>query len=440
VTIGLRCLWLGLLGCLLVCGSSGLAAQEPGRAVRASAGDAYRLAPDVERKAVAYSRERVALGFAEEFWGIFELLLLLTLGVAYRMRNVAVNLTRKRWGQGAIFLFQLLLVTGLLNLPLALIGHYLAVEYGQSVQGWGSWLGDRAKEFLLSWGIGLVLVMMLFWAIRRFPRRWWIAFWALAMVAVVFGLFVSPYVIDPLFNRFEPLEASNPALVGQLERVVARGGIAIPPDRMFLMKASEKVTRMNAYVTGFGASKRVVVWDTTIAKAPADEILFIFGHEMGHYRLNHIPLGLGFTAVVLFVGFGLGAAAVRWLIGRYGGVWRVSSLGDWGALVVMLLVLSVLGFLSEPLTNGFSRWEEHQADVYGQEAIHGIVADPQTTAVASFQRLGETSLDDPHPDPFVVFWTYSHPSIQSRAGFARDYNPWTQTDRAAGQTPKYFKR
>jgi len=242
-------------------------------------------------------------------------------------------------------------------------------------------------------------------------------------------------VIDPLFNTFEPLRTSNPALVAQLEKVATRGGIGIPPERMFLMKASAKVTGMNAYVTGFGASKRIVVWDTTIAGATPDEIALIFGHEMGHYRLNHIPIGLAFVAVMLLVGFYLGFLAVQWLIKRYGGVWRVGSQQDWGAVVVMLLVLSVGSFLAEPVGNAFSRWEEHAADVYGLEAVHGLVANPQVTGQKAFQVLGETSLTEPHPNGFVVFWTYSHPSIQSRAQFSRDYNPW-----AAGQTPRYFKK
>jgi len=399
------------------------------------AGDAYTLSPETQHKAEHYSHARIALHFAGAVWGILQLLILLTLGWAYRMRNVAVNLTKSRWGQGAIFLFELSVLTGLMTLPVSMIGHHIAVVYGQSVQGWGSWLGDEAKSFVLSYGIGMMLLMVLVWTIRKFPRRWWLAFWGFAMAFVVIGVFITPYVIDPLFNKFEPLQSSNPALVEQLEKVVTRGGISIPPARMFLMKASAKVTGMNAYVTGFGASKRVVVWDTTVAGATPDEISFIFGHEMGHYRLNHIPKGLAFAAVMLLVGFYLGFLAVQWLIKRYGGVWRVGSQQDWGAVVVMLLVLSVGSFLAEPVENAFSREIEHEADVYGLEAVHGLVADPQATGQQAFQTLGETSLAEPHPNDFVVFWMYSHPSIQSRAQFTRDYNPWV-----AGQVPKFFKK
>ena len=411
------------------------------RATTKQGAEAYTLSPETMAKAVAYSRARTTLGFVSTGWGILQLLLLLTLGVVYRMRNVAVNLTRgmgrgakAAWAQGAVFLLEFLVVTSLLSLPLELFGHHLAVAYGQSVQGWASWFGDQAKGFALSWAIGLPVVMLLFRVVRKAPRLWWLVFWFPAMAMVLLGVFASPYIIDPLFNHFEPLNASNPALVQRLEEVVHRGGIVIPPERMYLMKASEKVTGLNAYVTGFGASKRVVVWDTSIAKGTPDQISFIFGHEMGHYALNHIPKGLIFSAVVLLVMFFVGFHAVQWLLGRYGRAWRIPTQNDWGALVVFVLVLSVFGFLTEPILNGFSRMHEHEADVYGQEAIHGIVGDPQGAAQSAFQLLGETSLADPHPNPFVVFWTYSHPAIGARAQFARDYNPW-----AGGETPKYFK-
>ena len=396
---------------------------------------AYRLPPEKLRQAIAYSRIRVLLNFAGSAWGILQLLLLLTLGVAAWMRNVVMRVSGNRWIQGFLFTLLFLLITTILMLPLDLYGHHAAVAYGQSVQGWGSWTGDLAKGFGLTFVVGGLFVMLLFRVIRKSPRRWWFWFWIPAMIAVVIGVFVAPVLIDPLFNKFEPLAKSNPALVERLEQVVHRGGITIPPDRMFLMKASEKVTVLNAYVTGLGSSKRVVVWDTSIAKATPDEISFIFGHEMGHYVLGHIPSTLAFLGALLLVEFYLGYRGAQWLIRRYGRAWRIDSQNDWAALVVLMLVFSVLSFLSEPIVNGYSRAQEHAADIYGQEAIHGIVADPQVTAQQAFQVLGEVALVDPAPNRFVEFWTFSHPSVSSRAAFAAAYNPW-----APGQHPKYFKR
>ncbi|MCU1252837.1 MAG: peptidase Ste24p [Edaphobacter sp.] len=394
---------------------------------------AYTLPPDKLKPAQELFRARTALHFVGEGWGILQLVLLLALGVPARLRNVAENFTKNRWGQGFVFAFLFLLTITLLNAPLRVYGHHVAVAYGLSVQGWGSWVWDQAKGFLLTWFVGSLLMMVLFWVIRRSPKHWWFWFWIPTMAAVLFGVFISPIVVDPLFNKFQPLQQRNPALVAQLEKVVARSGVSLPPDRMFFMQASQKVTSLNAYVTGFGPSKRLVLWDTTIAAATPDELSGVFGHELGHYALHHIVRGLLFTAVLLLVAFFVGHRMTHWLLSRYGARWRIRSQNDWAFVAVLALVLNALNFVSEPIDNAFSRSIEHAADVYGQEAIHGIVADPQTTTQRGFQRLGETSLDDPAPHPFVDFWTSSHPSIADRAAFAAAYNPW-----ADGRHPKYF--
>ncbi len=226
---------------------------------------AYTLPPEKLRQAQELFRVRTTLHFLGEGWGILQLVLLLVLGVPARMRDVAENLTKNRWGQCFVFVFLLWLVIALLNLPLRVYGHHMAVAYGLSVQGWGSWIWDLAKSFLLTWLVGGTLVLMLFWVIRRSPKHWWFWFWIPTMAAVLSGVFISPILVDPLFNKFEPLQQHNPALVEQLEKVAIRSGVNLPPERMFFMQASEKVTSLNAYVTGFGPSKRLVLWDTTIA-------------------------------------------------------------------------------------------------------------------------------------------------------------------------------
>ncbi len=397
---------------------------------------AYTLPPDKLAKAEALHRIRVALDFGATLWGIVVLALVLQLGIAARMRNFAVNISKNRWAQGFTFFFLFLVLTTLLSLPLDMYGQHVRSAYGLSVQHWGSWFGDQGKSFGLAFIFGGLGVMLLFFLIRKFPRRWWLWLWFPTMVFVLLAIFASPYIIDPLFNKFEPLSQTNPELVTQLERVVARGkGINIPPDRMFLMKASDKVTTLNAYVTGFGASKRVVVWDTSIAKGTPDEILFIFGHEMGHYVLGHIVSGILFSFVFILVSFFLGFHLFQFLLRRFGKRWGIASQDDWAALVVFVLVLSVISFFGEPIQNSFSRTQEHAADVYGEEVVHGIVADPQATGQAAFQLLGDNALVDPNPSPFVEFWTGSHPPIWFRAAFAKHYDPW-----APDAQPKYFPK
>src|SRR5207247_7401766 len=122
---------------------------------------------------------------------------------------------------------------------------------------------------------------------RRSPRRWWLYFWFPA-VLILFGIIVNtPIVIDPLFNKFEPLSKQHPDLVAGIEKLTKHAGVPIPPERIFLMAASQKTNAINAYVTGLGASKRVVIWDTTIQKTSNNECIFIVGHELVHYVLAH---------------------------------------------------------------------------------------------------------------------------------------------------------
>jgi len=396
---------------------------------------AYSLPPDELKKARTKAEISHWLHFGGEAWGLVQVLLLLTTGVVAWMQRTALRSPGGRWVQGLVFLGLFLGIGTLLDLPLALVGHQVSRLYGLSVQGWGSWAWDQMKGFLIGWVIGWPVVMLLFWVIRRSPQRWWLWFWGATIPMVLLGVFLVPVVIEPMFNHFEPLARGNPALVAQLQKVVDKGHLGITPDRMFLMKASEKVTGMNAYVTGFGASKRVVVWDTTIAKATPDEILFIFGHEMGHYVLRHIARGLVLAITGLFVSFGLGYLFVRWALGRYGGRWGIAGQGEWGTLAVLLLAMSVYGVIAEPVESTLSRVQEHEADVFGQEVVHGIVPDPQRVGRQAFQVLGETSLDEPEPSALLEFWSYSHPSISRRAAFAEHYDPW-----APGNAPRYFGR
>ena len=165
-------------------------------------------------------------------------------------------------------------------------------------------------------------------------------------------------------------------------------------------------------MTGIGASKRVVVWDTSIAKATPDEISFIFGHEMGHYVLNHIYKSIAFSSVLLLLSFWIGYHSLQWLLRRFGASWGIGEQNNWAAFVVLMLVISVLSFLADPFANGFSRSVEHDADVYGQEAIHGIVADPQTTAQQAFQVLGEPGRS---PIPTRTHLWSSGPSVTHRS-------------------------
>jgi Zn-dependent protease with chaperone function len=400
---------------------------------------AYNLPPDKLAKAITLSHIRLVLNIVGSLLEIALYWLLLACGAAAALGALTQRVFRRRWMQGLLFFTILIILVNMAYLPLSILGHHVSLSYGISVQGWGSWLTDRAKALGITLA-GTPVILLFNWIVRVSPRRYWLWAWLVSLPLILLSAFVEPLIVDPLFNKFEPLAKTHPALVARLETVVARTGTSIAPDRMFLMKASAKSTGLNAYVTGIGATKRFVMWDTATDRLPDDEVLFIFGHESGHYVLNHIPKELAGMAAGIFFVFWASAGFAGWLVRRFGARWQLNGqdgttpLASRQGFLVLLFALSVAGFVLQPAGNTFSRHFEHQADVYGQEAIHGLVAEPQKTAVSAFNHLGEAWLEDPNPNPFIEFWEYSHPSVQTRANFAQHYDPW-----ASGGRGKFFE-
>ncbi len=385
---------------------------------------AYTLPPDRYKKAHDLGRIRFRLALLGFVYGLVVLWLILRWKLAALYRDWAERWSARLFLQSLVFSPLLLLTMAVFTLPLDIYGEMVEKDYGISIQGWGSWSWDWVKAEMIALVIGTIMIWLLYFAIRRSPKRWWFYFWLLALPLGVFLFFIGPWVIDPMFHKFEPLQQKDPALTASLEQLVQHAGQNIPPERMFWMGAGEKTTDLNAYVTGFGASKRIVVWDTTIAKMNTPQIVFVAGHEMGHYVLLHIPKGLTFFAGISLLFFYLGYRAIGWVLGRWGAVWAVRGLEDWASLPALLLLLSIFSFASSPVISAFSRHFEHQADQYGLEVTHGLTPDFGQVAAQAFQILGEVSLTDPDPNPLDVFLYYSHPPIPDRIQFSLTYNPW----------------
>jgi len=382
----------------------------------------YSLPPEKYQQAVEFSRTLYKLHFVSVAYTLIAIVGLLCFGISTTYRDWAEAVSRRRFIQAAIFVPLLLLSIQVLKLPLSAYYHRLSVHYGLSIQSWSSWFIDWTKSALVQCVIAVVLAYVLYAVIRRSARRWWLYFGLASIPLLIFVVFLAPIVIDPLFDRFEPLQATQPVLADQIEKVVQHTGLNIPPERLFEMKASEKVNEVNAYVTGFGSSKRVVVWDTTIAKMGSAETLFIVGHEMGHYVLGHIAKGIALGSVAIILALFVAQFLTNWTLERCARRLRIRCLSDWASLPVILLFIYLLSFMSEPVANTYSRSLEHAADVYGLEVIHGIVPDPSDVAAKAFQTLGEIDLADPAPSTFIKFWLYDHPPLAERITFAREYN------------------
>ncbi len=385
-----------------------------------SAVPAYTLPPELLAKAKVLSALETALYFGGTAWTLLVLGLLLRWRAGWVIARWAASRAGKHpFVQGLLAAPAWLLILSTIGLPVELLGHWVSLRFGLSIERWGPWFGDWAVSEALTLSIGTLVLAGLFALLRRRPSTWWVWFWALAQPFVVLGVYLAPLVVDPLFNTFTPLARKDPALVARLQQVARLGGLSIPPERMFLEDASRRSTGLNAYVTGIGGSKRIVVWDTTVAKVPQNEILAIYAHEQGHYVLGHIWKGILFQAALSFALLAL----LAWVYGqaarRGEERWRIPDGGSWAALPLLLLLATSLEFFAAPAFNAFSRWEEHAADVYGQRTLHKLLPDAARVEVEDFNRLGRVWLEDPTPNRFVVWWTYTHPPTSDRAEEAR---------------------
>jgi STE24 endopeptidase len=352
-----------------------------------------------------------------------------------KLRDWAERASALRFLQAMVMVPLFAISFSLLRLPLAIYSHHVSLKFGLSVQGWGSWLRDWGLELTLVAVVGTIVVWIFYEIVSRRPRQWWFYFWLAIIPISAFLTFIAPVAIDPLFYNSEPLAAKHPELVEALQEVSQHGALDIPQNRMYAMEASTKLTGPNAYVTGFGATKRVVVWDTAIQQFTTPELMLVFGHEMGHYVLGHIIRGyivaMIFALVLLFLTWWIATRVQH----THGPRWGIRSLDDWASLPLLILIAALISFLSTPILNAESRRIEHDADVYGLEVTHGLVRDGGLVDARAFQIFGENWLEYPYPSKLAVFWDYDHPPIADRIRFALTYDPWSK-----GESPRFVKR
>jgi len=381
----------------------------------------YHLSPEKYQKAIAYSRAGYRLYFLSVLWSLAVLLFLLRSGFIAKLRSFAESRTSSRSLQAVLFVPPLFALLALLHLPIRVYWHHLSLYYQQSIEPWGPWLWDWTKAELLEIALALLVVTLLFALIRSKPRSWWLFAWLGAIPLSLFLGLIAPWYIDPLFNKFRPLQETQPQLVESIVTLTYAAGHPVPRSQMFLMEASAKTNAVNAYVAGLGPSKRIVIWDTSIKKTKPEELLFIVGHEMGHYVLGHVMKGFAYFFALLFVALLLGYRLLQWMLARWGSAWGIHGQSDWAALGVLLLLLNIMSFFGEPIGNAISRMQEHAADAYGLQLIQGFFPNANEVAAHSFQVLGEEDLDDPNPPKFIVLWLYSHPPLNDRLRFAHDF-------------------
>jgi len=367
-----------------------------------------------------YATRRVTLALIEPLYGALAALLLLFSGLSARIRDVAHRAGKGRYLRVLVYLTLYSLVAWAITFPFSwLQGFALEHQYHLSNQNFGQWFVDELKGLGLSViFLGIVPIAALsYWGIAKSPRRWWLWLAIGSFPVTVMAVLIQPLVIDPAFNKFTPLHDKQ--LESKILALAEKAGI--PGRKVFEVNKSAQTKKLNAYVSGFGASQRIVLWDTTLKDMKEDEILFVMGHEMGHYVLHHIWKGILMTVVLSTLFFYLSYVFTGWALARFGARWGFTELSDVASMPLIVGTIGLISFIAQPMTNSFTRAIEHEADQFGLE-----VTQLNDAGARAFIKLGAGNKSNPEPNPLIKAFVYTHPPLVERIRYALEYHPWTE--------------
>jgi STE24 endopeptidase len=340
----------------------------------------------------------------EFLYGVVVALLFLNLRWSARMRDLAERVTRFQPVHTFVYWLQYVVLTSIFIFPLTVYEEYFREhKYGLATQTFGPWMADQLKGLGVGLMLGGVLAMLLFGVVRRFPRAWWI--WG-AVVTILFSIFtvlIEPVYIVPLFNkvtRLDDLKIVDPILS------MARAN-GIPANDVYEIDVSRQTTRMSANVSGFANTLRITLNDNLLRRGSPEEIQAVMGHEMGHYVMHHIYVGIMFFSIVTVLAFSCLRWALDWTLQRWGEKWQIRGVGDPAVVPLVVLLALVFIFVATPISNTFSRTLEYEADMYGLNTSR----QPDGEAQADI-HLGEYRKMNPSPIEEWIF--FDHPSGRNR--------------------------
>ncbi len=377
--------------------------------------DAPVSIPAPSDEAVRYYRSGNVLWMVNRAWSFLIPALFLFTGLSARIRNWAQRLGKSWFFVIGVYFVIYLVLNFLIDLPLSWYGGFIREHaYGLSNQTAAKWWADALKGL----GVGAVGGILLLWIpyliFKRSPRRWWLYTGLLSLPFLMLVMMIAPVWIDPLFNNYGSLKDRE--LESKILALADRAGIE--GSRVFEVDKSGDTSTVNAYVTGFLGTKRIVFWDTILAKLNERELMVVMAHEMGHYVLGHIMKGLISAFFMILTGLFLVHRLARILIDRCRHRFGFDRLSDIASLPLLILLAGVISFAASPFSLAVSRHFERQADRFALD----LTRDNHAAATA-FVKLQETNLAIPRPGPVYTLLRASHPSIGERIDFCNEYRP-----------------
>jgi Zn-dependent protease with chaperone function len=412
VRITLLAVALALTACMTIQAQPTSPSTTPGPGSRSE-----RVAvPEPSPEALSYYRSGNVVWVVTNAWDVLALSAILLLGVSARLRDWATRRGRKWFVIIALYFAAFTVLTFLIDLPLAYYQGFVREHaYGLSNQTFAKWARDQVTGLLVGIVGGALFLWVPYLLLAKSPRRWWLYTGLAAIPFIVLAVLVQPIWIDPLFNSFGAMK--DKALEADILRLAERAGIE--GSRVFEVAKSEDTNAVNAYVTGFGTTKRIVLWDTILAKLNREQLLVVMGHEMGHYVLGHIWKQILILSVLIVAALYAVHRSSGWLIARFRQRFGFGELADIASLPLVLILFSLASLVVTPIALAVSRHFEHEADRFGLEITHDNYA-----AATAFVKLQQENLAVPRPGPLFVWWRASHPTLGDRIDFSNDYRPW----------------
>ncbi len=370
-------------------------------------------------EAIAFHWSGNALWIVNQALAVGLPLLVIATGLHVRLRDLAMRCARgSRVLAPALMALGLLGLFAVLRLPLSVYQSYFRPHaYGLSNQTFPRWLSHWGMSLGIELAIAGLVAVVVYALMRRFPQGWWLAAGQLAIPLLLLGAMVMPVLVDPLFHHQTRL--SDPVLEARILELADRSGITA--DRVFQEDQSRDTKVLNAYVKGLLGTHRIVLWDTLLKRMNEKQILFVMGHEMGHYVLGHIVQGILAATGLILIGLAFVDHAARIAIRRLGSRWDISDPADLAAMPLLLSLAQIAALLLMPVGLAFSRYLEHEADRFALELTRDNHAG--ATTFLSFQT---ENLGVPRPAPLYAFWRASHPCLADRIGFCNTYRPWAE--------------
>jgi Zn-dependent protease with chaperone function len=255
--------------------------------------------------------------------------------------------------------------------------------------------------------------------LKKSPQRWWLYTWLAVIPLTLLNTVIRPIWIAPLFNDFGPMQ--NKTLEADILELSARAGIE--DGRVFEVAKSQDTNALNAYVSGFGATKRIVLWDTLLARMNREQVLMVMGHEMGHYVLGHTWIRVVLRLLVALLSLYWVHRSSRWLMARYGERFGFRELSDVASMPLLIVLAALVQLAISPVLLACSRHFEHEADRFSLE-----ITQDNHAAATTFIILQQENLGVPRPSRLYKLWRLGHPSLGDRIDFSNDYRPWESTE------------